>query len=196
MIPDVPAIKALHRKYAQDDHAFEKVFTHCQIVADIALSVCDNLKEPVDKHLLQTAALLHDIGSYALLDEVLKNHNYYFYQQHAILGAKILLDEGIDSRIAALVETHLQLGITKQEIVQHGFALPARDYVPQTIEGEILCYADRFHSKAPKFNSFETYSAKLGRILPSHVAKFEAMAKKFGQPDLQALSRKYHHPIV
>ncbi len=189
-------IKALHRKYAPKDTMFELVFTHCQIVAEIALWCAANLREPISEDLLQAAALLHDIGTYGLMDKAGKAYDHRFYSQHAILGAKILADEGADPRIVSMVETHLLLGLTKQEIIEHAWALPAHDYTPRTIEAEILCYADRFHSKAPQFNSFEAFSSKLGQIMPSHVAKFEAMAQKFGKPDLTALSRKYGHPVV
>jgi uncharacterized protein len=78
-----------------------------------------------------------------------------------MLGAKILLDEGFDPRISQIVETHLLLGLTKDEILHpagRAWPLPARDYEPQSVEAELLCYADRFHSKGPSvFNSFNVF---------------------------------------
>jgi uncharacterized protein len=198
-LPDRQTIEALHRKYAPNDQVYELVFGHCEVVAEIAQWCVGNLAEAerarVDVELLRATALLHDIGTYVLFDEVGKITNHRMYPQHAILGAKILLDEGLDERIAGAVETHVLLGVTRQEIIEKAWPLPARDYVPQTLEGELLCYADRFHSKHPTFNGYETFLARLREDMPLQAAKFEAWSQRFGVPDVPALAKKYGQPI-
>lgn len=196
MIPTVNEIKKLHKRYAQSEAAFKQVFDHCQIVAEISLWAADRTVEPVDKEILNAAALLHDIGTYLFFDEEGNSSPSRFYPQHSILGAKIVQDEGCDPRIAGLIETHVLLGLTKQEIITKAFPLPARDYTPKTLEGEILCYADRFHSKKPQFNSFETFMKRLKNNLPHQAEKFQKMSEQYGLPDIDELAARYGHPIV
>lgn len=193
----VQHIEALHRKYAPNDKVYELVYGHCQIVNEIALWSAGNIgdQEPVDTELLSAAALLHDIGTYVYFTEDGKIGNHRLYPLHAILSAKIITDEGIDARVASLVETHVLLGMSKQEILEKSWALPARDYMPTTVEGELLCYADRFHSKKPTFNAYNAFLAGLRKDLPLQAAKFESWSERFGLPDIEALAQKYQQPI-
>lgn len=190
-------IERLHHNYAPNDKVYDLVYGHCQVVCEIALWCADNIKDEakVDLDLLQSAALLHDIGTYILFDDEGKVANNRMYPQHAILGAKIVADEGIDMRISKIIETHVLLGLTKQEIIETPWALPARDYEPDTIEGELLCYADRFHSKHPTFNAYGSFLEGLKKKLPLQAAKFEAWSRRFGIPDIDALAEKYKQPV-
>jgi uncharacterized protein len=193
----VQDIEKLHRKYAPNDLVYEIVYGHCRVVNEIAQWCAGNLNEAVDVEVLRSAALLHDIGTYVLFDEEGVLTHGRLYPLHAILGAKMIADEGIEARVAKAVETHVLLGLSKQEILDKPWLLPARDYIPETIEGELLCYADRFHSKGPsQFNAYDTFLAKLKRGLPLQAAKFEAWSKRFGVPDVEALAKKYGQPVV
>src|SRR5574338_446382 len=148
MIPTDEQIEILLRKYAPNDEYFELIKTHGEIVAEIALWCAKNIDERVDTRRLEVACRLHDIGSYVFVGAT--NYSDDFernYPGHAIFGAKILQDEGVDEEIWQAVETHVLMGLSAVEIKEIGFALPNRDYIPQTIEAELLCYADRFHSK-------------------------------------------------
>lgn len=195
MLP-IEQIEALHKKYAPNDKVYERVYGHCQIVNEIAQWCAKNYKGTVDTDLLRDAALLHDIGTYVFFNSEAEIKGSDLYPLHAILGAKIIADEGLDKKIAKLVETHILLGVSKQEILDHPWPLPARDYIPDTIEGELLCYADRFHSKQPKFNSYETFSARMKERFPIQAERFEAWTKRFGIPDVPKLAEKHQHPIV
>jgi uncharacterized protein len=197
MVPSLQEIERLHRKYAPNDVVYDLVYGHCQTVCEIALWAAETADKvaPIDKPLLQAACLLHDIGTYAFFSEDGKVVNHRLYPQHAIFGAKILADEGMDGRIAQLVETHVLCGLTKEDIVNAQWPLPARDYVPHTTEGELLCYADRFHSKHPTFNAYETFLAGLEKRMPTQAAKFQKLAGRFGVPDISALAEKYGQPV-
>ena len=190
-------IEELHRKYAPNDKVYELVYGHCRVVNEIAQWCATNIssKETVDTELLASAALLHDIGTYVLFDDNGKVGNERLYPLHAILSAKIIADEGIDGRVASLVETHILLGLSKREIIEKPWPLPARDYIPSSVEGELLCYADRFHSKKPTFNAYDTFLARLKEGMPEQAAKFEEWSKRFGLPDIEALAKKYQQPI-
>jgi len=193
----IPQIEKLHRKYAPNDAVYDLVYGHCQVVNDIAQWCANNLppSQRVDIELLTTAALLHDIGAYVFFDDTGVVANKRLYPLHAILGAKIIADEGIDKRVVQVVETHLLLGLSEKEIIEKPWSLPARDYIPNSIEGELLCYADRFHSKKPTFNSYDIFLGRLREGMPDQAVKFEAWSKRFGIPDIKALAQKYEHPI-
>jgi uncharacterized protein len=193
----IQRIEELHRKYAPNDQVYELVYGHCQIVNEIAQWCVGNISgtENVDTELLATAALLHDIGTYILFNEGGRVENKRLYPLHAILSAKIIADEGIDTNVASLVETHILLGLSKQEIIEKPWPLPARDYIPKSIEGELLCYADRFHSKKPTFNAYDNFLARLKEDLPQQAVKFEEWSKRFGLPDIKTLAKKYQQPI-
>lgn len=193
----IPQIEELHRKYAPNDAVYNLVYGHCQVVNEIARWCVSNLPidEQVNVELLTTAALLHDIGTYVLLDDVGKVINKRLYPLHAILSGKIIADEGIDKRVMQIVETHVLLGLSKQEIIEKSWPLPARDYIPGSIEGELLCYADRFHSKKPTFNSYGIFLKRLRESMPQQADKFESCSEKFGIPNIDALAEKYRQPI-
>lgn len=190
-------IERLHHKYAPNERVYDLVYGHCQVVSEIALWCAQNASSEteVDIELLESAALLHDIGTYILFDDNGKVANQRLYPQHAILGAKIILDEGVDPRIASIIETHVLLGLTKQEIIDTPWFLPARDYVPKTIEGELLCYADRFHSKHPTFNGYDNFLSGLKERLPLQAKKFEMWSHRFGVPDIDELATKYNQSV-
>jgi len=190
-------IQELHRKYAPNDAVFNLVFTHCRIVCEIAEWCVTQNQLQVDGALLRNACLLHDIGTYVLFNEQGEVINHRMYPQHAIVGAKIVLDEGIDHRVADAIETHVLMGLTKLEIesTSRPWPLPSRDYEPQSIEGELLCYADRFHSKHPVFNQYQTFLANLERELPEQAKKFKQAAHRFGIPDITAMAEAYGHPV-
>jgi len=194
-LPDYKTIEALHKKYAPNEKVERLVFGHCQIVTEIAEWCSDNIQEAVNIELLKTAALLHDIGTYVLYDENGTCVNKRLYPQHAILGAKIVADEGIDPEVVSLIETHILLGLSKEEIIEKPWPLPARDYIPTTIEGRLLCYADRFHSKYPTFNSYEWLVESLRQGVPKQAKRFEAWAKEFGVPDVPALAKRHGQPV-
>ncbi len=193
--PSRKDIERYHKKYAPNQKVFDLVYGHCQIVAEIALWCSGNLNIKIDNNLLETAALLHDVGSYAFFNEAGQNINSRLYPQHAILGAKILEDEGVNQTISSIVATHVLLGLSKQEIIDKPWYLPEHDYQPKTIEGELLCYADCFHSKHPVFNSYQTYLNGLRQNLPTQGDKFELWSKRFGIPDINSLANQYEQSI-
>ena len=190
-------IEELHRKYAPNEKVYQLVYGHCQVVNEIGQWCAANIgdSEQVDIDLLANAALLHDIGTYILFDAEGNVANEKLYPLHAILGAKIVADEGLDPRVAEIIETHVLLGLSKQEILARPWSLPARDYIPQTIEGELLCYADRFHSKKPIFNAYEAFLKRLMEDLPTQAERFEEWSNRFGVPNVEALARKYRQPV-
>ena len=188
-------IESLHRKYAPSPQVFETVFTHCHIVWEIAgqLIRVKNLK--VQEELVMSGALLHDIGAYTFID--VENHfDEKRYIRHGIEGYKILKEEGLPEELCRIAERHTGVGITKRQIINRNLPLPLKDYTAETIEEQLIMYADKFHSKNPQFNSFDWYRAYTQRFGEDTVKKFEEFSHIFGIPELESLSIKYRQPIV
>lgn len=196
MIPDKNDCLVLLKKYAPNDEYYELVKIHGEIVYEIAEEIASRIDTEVNMPILQASCLLHDIGSYVFLGA--RNFSKDFarcYPGHAIFGAKILQDEGLDDRIWQAIETHVLQGIAARKVQNTSFALPEKDYIPRTIEAKLLCYADRFHSKHPVFNDFDDFIKRLEKRLPNQAQKLKEWSEDFGIPDVQTLSKKHGHPI-
>jgi len=104
---------------------------HCFAVADAAAAVGARLtpQRAVDASFLWSAALLHDIGRHVTHDPVL----------HGVEGYKFLSDLGHHDE-AHVCASHILFGLKASEAVRVG--LPRRDFVPDTIEAQLVTLAD------------------------------------------------------
>ncbi len=118
------------------------VIEHCRVVAaharEIARdinrrSIIKGVKVKIDIDLVYTGGLLHDIGRS-------RTHGIF----HAVEGALIAVENGLDEKIVNIIEHHIGAGITKDEAVALG--LPAKDYMPLTLEEKIVAHADNLVS--------------------------------------------------
>ena len=66
---------------------------------------------------------------------------------HGILGGELLRSEGFYDH-ARICERHTGTGLTASDIRERKLPLPMGDYCPETIEEQIICYADKFYSKS------------------------------------------------
>jgi len=196
-LPTLEEIEALHHKYAPSDAGFDLVFTHCKIVSEIAEQCITNKHLTADAALIKVGCLLHDIGVYELLDKDGKERADLPYITHGIRGEVILKKEGFPEVIWRFGSHHTGVGLTKQDIIKQGLPLPLQDYEAETIEEEVVMYADKFHSKntPPNFNTFAHYKQTVSKFGQDKSDKFEQLAEKFGIPDLSPLIAKYGHAV-
>ncbi|MFE0648719.1 HD domain-containing protein [Streptomyces sp. NPDC059534] len=196
-IPTPDDIRALHLKHAPHEEAFERVFTHCEIVWQVAehlLSVSDHGADP---ELVRAGCLLHDIGVYRLYDAEGRRDGRS-YVLHGVLGHEILAAEGLPEVLCRFSSCHTGVGLTKEDILTQGLPLPPGDYVAVTPEERLVMYADKFHSKStpPRFLSPETYAVSVSRFGQDKAAAFGALRAVFGDPDLDALAASYGHALT
>ena len=139
----------LLHKYCEGNERLEQVLLrHSSDVARRALRIAEAHPElEADKTFLMEAAMLHDIGICRVDAPSIFCFGTEPYIRHGILGAEILRSEGLP-RHASVAERHTGTGLTAAEIEKQNLPLPHRDFTPQSIEEQIICYADKFYSKS------------------------------------------------
>ncbi|MFC8492731.1 HD domain-containing protein [Streptomyces sp. NPDC057235] len=196
-IPSVDEIRELHRKHAPHEEAFERVFTHCEIVWRIAERLLPRTGGNLDPELVRAGCLLHDIGVYRLYDTEgrLDGRNYI---RHGILGHELLAAEGLPEAVCRFCSCHTGVGLTKEDVLAQGLPLPPADYLAVTPEERMVMYADKFHSKStpPRFLSPETYAVSVSRFGRGKVAAFGALRAAYGDPELDGLAAAYGHALT
>lgn len=184
-LPNYDELLNLHQDLSNSRKSFVIVWKHCNIVRDLSLQIADNLKKKgikVDRDLLEVGALIHDIGAYSCFDT--KQEPIKPYIQHGILGEQVLLDQGLPMELARFASHHTGVGITKKDIEQQNLPLPKKDFIPETLEEEIVCFADKFHSKSSNFHGFEEIVTDLSQYGPDKVKRLKKFKEKFGIPEL------------
>ena len=58
----------------------------------------------------------------------------------------MLRERGLNQH-ARVAERHTGTGLRKEEIIRRNLPLPHEDFVPETMEEQVICYADKFFSK-------------------------------------------------
>ncbi|MFA6602568.1 MAG: HD domain-containing protein [Candidatus Shapirobacteria bacterium] len=193
----VDQIYKLHQKYCHGNYyseLFDLCWTHSQIVKEIALQISATLSKnnsiKADNDLIVVGALVHDIGIYSCFDDNFKKVGAYV--THGNLGYEILKKEGVEEKVARFSLCHTTTGLTKENVTNQNIPLVAKDYIPITLEEEIISYADSFHSKGhPQFNYFEQVKLDYERFGDNVVFMFDRFSRKFGIPDLTDLELKY-----
>ena len=105
----------------------EEVIKHCKTVRDVAVKIAK--KANADVKLVEASALLHDIGRS-------KTHGI----RHGVEGGKIAKKLGLSEEIINIIERHIGAGLPAEEAKK--LRLPAKDYLPITLEEKIVCHAD------------------------------------------------------
>lgn len=111
----------------------KNVIKHCETVAELAVEIAKACKEKgldVDLRLVETGALLHDIGRS-------RTHTVH----HAVVGAKMARSLGLPDAVISMIKRHVGGGITAEEAERLGW--PKDIYIPQTWEDKIVAYADK-----------------------------------------------------
>ena len=128
------------------------LIVHSRMVADKAIKVCKN-SDLI--HFIEAAAMLHDIGIIRCDAAGIECYGTEPYICHGRIGAQMLREDahlfGMTQEeiepYARVCERHTGAGLTKQQIISQSLPLPPEDFLPETLEEQIICYADKFFSK-------------------------------------------------
>lgn len=188
----------LHKKYVQGvdkENSLDLVWIHSEIVTEIALKIVTHLNTlgiKPNKHLVEMGGLLHDIGVYGCFDEDFNQNNKLpKYILHGEVGYEWLKNEKVGEKVARFALTHTGTGITSEDILREKLPFKLGDYIPVTLEEEIVCYADKFHTKSPRFCNFAEQREKLGKFDPAKMIIMDRFKQKFGVLDLSDIELKY-----
>lgn len=160
-------LSIINKYYADNDPLRTLLLKHSRQVADRCLEIVKKHQElPVDVQFLEEAAMLHDIGIFRCNAPTIYCYGMEPYLRHGPIGGELLRNEGFP-RHARVAERHT------------GTGLPG--YEPETLEEEIVCYADKFYSKShpDRVLTVAQTAESLERFGHEGVLKFLAWAKRF-----------------
>ncbi len=142
------AMALIDKYYADKRRLRELLLIHSRQVADRCLKIATLHPElDLDRQFLEEAALLHDIGILHTHAPGILCTGDMPYVCHGYIGAEMLRAEGFPNH-ARVCERHVGTGLSREDIVAQGLSIPVRDYLPETLEEQLVCYADKFYSKS------------------------------------------------
>lgn len=137
----------INQYYPQGSKARDILLTHSECVTRKALQIADKHPElKLDRTFIQEAAMLHDIGIVKCDAPGIQCFGTEPYIKHGIIGADMLRAAGYPKH-ARVCERHTGAGIALQDIIEQHLPLPHQDFLPETMEEQVICYADKFYSK-------------------------------------------------
>ncbi len=216
------AIEILHYYLMPNQALYDVVYRHSRSVADKALQMAAAHPDlPVDRLLLEQAALLHDIGVCRVDAPSIFCYGTEPYIRHGLLGGALLralkgaqagegrpspaagagtapaaaptplcyatpaeqaaLTDATLEACARVCERHTGTGLTLEDIRTQALPLPLQDYSPQSLEEELICFADKFFSKTHLDRERDPQQArsKLEKFGEESLRRFDNWAERF-----------------
>ena len=173
--------KIIDKYYSGDGDLRTILIIHSQSVARKALQIVSLHPElNLDREFIEEAAMLHDIGIIKTDAPGIKCFGTEPYICHGILGAEMLRQEGL-LRHARVCERHTGAGLSLNEIVSQNLPLPHQDFLPETLEEQVICYADKFFSKThlDREKSVEKAEKSIAKFGDEGLARFKQWEKMF-----------------
>ncbi|MDE6380025.1 MAG: HD domain-containing protein [Muribaculaceae bacterium] len=163
--------------YEEGTTLLDLLLTHSEMVARKALTVADSARLDIDRDLVYNAAMLHDIGIFRCDAPGIYCHGTEPYIRHGVIGAELMRQEGLEA-YARICERHTGSGLTAKEIAETGMPLPLMDFLPETTEEKLICYADKFYSKSGdprEEKSLDRVRKSMSKFGPDSLARFDAL---------------------
>ena len=140
-------LKIIENYYDVRAMAYQILINHSRSVADKAIAIAKSHPEMnLDLPFIEEAAMLHDIGMIYCNAPEICCYGTFAYVCHGYLGADLLRKEGYP-RHALVCERHTGTGISTQMIREQNLPLPYKDFMPVSLEEQLICFADKFFSK-------------------------------------------------
>lgn len=174
-------LDCITKYYRTDSKAYAILVGHSQCVADKALMIAKMHPEmSLDLPFIKEAAMLHDIGIFRCDAPEIDCHGDEPYIRHGYLGAELMRAEGYP-RHARICERHTGCGITQAMIEAQYLPLPCLDFSPETLEEQLICFADKFYSKTKldKEKPVEKVRQSLVKYGDETVKRFDNWCKLF-----------------
>ncbi len=186
----------LRHFYPEDNPLRRLLITHSTQVRDKALELAHSPAGEamnLDLALVETGAMLHDIGILRCQAPKILCNGPEPYLAHGLIGANMLREyagqHGIDLEpFARICERHTGSGITADEVRLQQLPIPEQDFLPETPEEILVCLADKFYSKSGDMQekSLPRIRRSLEKFGPGPLARFDAMCRLFDlKPELK-----------
>ena len=153
-----------------------QVVSHCIAVSDLAVETAIKLQRKglkINIELVEAGALLHDLGRS-------KNHTV----DHAIVGAQIAKEIGLQDPVINIIKRHVGAGITAEEAKWLGW--PKDNYTPQTLEERVVSYADKLIDQSKRI-PIET---EIGRLQKENKSEAAERVRKLHEEITSLLGNK------
>ena len=181
------ALEILYCFYPEDTPLRRLLLRHSHQVRAKALAI--RLKAGVpetDPQLVSGGALLHDIG-------ILRCHAPSIfctgpepYLAHGQIGGRMLRSFGRErgwdlEAYARICERHTGAGIRADDVRRQSLPIPAQDWLPETTEEKLICFADKFFSKSGdgEEKTMAQVLKSLSRFGPETLERFAEMRDLF-----------------
>lgn len=147
----------------RDAGCSEDVIEHCLAVAELAVKMARKCE--ADVRLVEVGALLHDLGRS-------RTHGI----SHAVEGADMAQDLRLPQAVVRIIGRHIGAGITKGEAKRLG--LPARNYIPDTLEEKLVAHADNLIAGGTRLTLGSTVNDLVRRGLADSARRVVALHKE------------------
>lgn len=176
--------------YPEDTPLRRLLLLHSSQVRDKALLIlaspaCQHLD--IDMQVVIDGAMLHDIGICRCHAPSIYCEGEADYLLHGSLGAGMLREYGREKGLdmepyARICERHTGAGLTKEDIRRQQLPLDIRDYLPETLEEQLVCLADKFFSKSSpdKEKPMARVEASMLKFGEDTLQRFNVLCEKFG----------------
>jgi uncharacterized protein len=158
----------IKKYYDPNSDAYRILVNHSLSVRDKAISIAIAHPElNLDLVFIDEASMLHDIGVFMCNAPEIDCHGSADYICHGYLGAELMRKECLP-RHARVCERHTGTGLTKKMIEKRKINIPPCNYLPKTMEEQLICFSDKFFSKT-----------KLGK--EKSIIKIQSSMEKYGK---------------
>lgn len=174
-------IDIIKKYYDSETECYRILVKHSRSVADKALALARLHPElNLNLQFVEDAAMLHDIGVYLTDASDIDCHGTAAYICHGYLGADLLRSEGYPLH-ALVCERHTGTGLSLETILSRNLPVPHRDMQPQSMEEQLICFADKFYSKTnlSKEKPLEKVRKNLEAYGDGAVLQFDRWCKLF-----------------
>jgi len=171
----------INKYYPEESELKEILLFHSRCVADMAIEIANKHPElDIDKDFVFEAAMLHDIGIFETNAPGIKCFGTEPYICHGTIGARILEAEGFP-RHARVCERHTGTGLSLKQIIEQNLPVPHKDLLPETLEEQVICFADKFYSKSnlERVKTPEQALKSIRKFGDDGIERFENWCKMF-----------------
>lgn len=165
----------IEKYYTPGSALYDILIRHSEQVCRKALMLAEKHPElDIDRQFVAEAAMLHDIGIFMTDAAGICCFGSHSYIEHGYLGAELLRGLGFP-RHARVCERHTGTGLSLKYIIDNNLPLPHKDLMPETIEEQLICYADKFFSKTKLDveKDFDSVRNKLAKWGDDGVVRFD-----------------------